>query len=163
LTSIDKDRAARVFDLVSNLDRKSRPSIFEWVLTRRTRFVETRTSDMLVNLLGELAFDGTAAVFDPAAGEGGFLIAAAQAMGRRASLSGQEINRAASGLAGSVSSFTTSRRMLCDSLAEDAESSCGHRCRDPPYGAKPVQNVSPGDPRWLLASARRRTYCGSNT
>jgi len=159
LTSIDKDRASRVFDLVSNLDRKSRPSIFEWVLTRRTRFVETRTSDMLVNLLGELAFDGTAAVFDPAAGEGGFLIAAAQAMGGRASLSGQEINQAALRIARQrffVHDIQADVK-LGDSLAEDAFPNlrADTVVCDPPYGAKPVQNVSPGDPRWLFGFGPR--------
>jgi N-6 DNA Methylase len=159
LTLIDKDRASRVFELVSGLDRQSRPTIFEWVLTRRTRFVETRTSEMLVNLLGELAFDGTATVFDPAAGEGGFLMAAAQALGGGASLSGEEINHGALRLARQrffVHDIQADVK-LGDSLAKDAFPNLRADvvlC-DPPYGAKPVHHVSPADPRWLFGFGPR--------
>lgn len=166
LMRIDAAKALQVFELLRRLSFEDRPSAFESVLDRaQTRFAETRTSEPLRDLLIELAHEGAQVVLDPAAGEGGFLLAAAEASEGRARLLGQEVNQG---------TWTIARQRFLvhdidvtiargDSLSEDAFP--GLRADvvlcDPPYGARGKPDMmSVADPRWTfgLPSVRSSDY-----
>jgi N-6 DNA Methylase len=77
LLDVPRELLARVLTQVSELSPDDLPDLFEDVLERQSRFVATRTGDDLTKLMVLLGIStDTKSVFDPAAGEGGFLIAA---------------------------------------------------------------------------------------
>ena len=55
LEALEPVTASRLLHIAEMLDADRRVDMFEWALRRRTRFVETRTSDELVTLLVEIA------------------------------------------------------------------------------------------------------------
>jgi type I restriction-modification system DNA methylase subunit len=93
LLQLDGRVAAEVLRVADELDPDERADVFEWVLSRRSRFVETRTSDDLIELLMSL-IEGPRKVLDPAAGEGGLLAGVGEG-NPAARLFGQEINQSA--------------------------------------------------------------------
>jgi type I restriction-modification system DNA methylase subunit len=93
LLELDIRTADEVLAVADWLDPDERADVFEWVLSRRSRFVETRTSEDLIALFVSL-LQSPRTVFDPAAGEGG-LLAAIAAKQTSIRLFGQEINEAA--------------------------------------------------------------------
>jgi type I restriction-modification system DNA methylase subunit len=120
LQRLDSPVANQMIALADSVESSRRSDVFEWVLGRRSRFVETRTSDELTALL-VLLLGSAQSVLDPAAGEGGVLAAAAERRGPKTALYGQEINRTAYRTA--VQRFLLRRLdidMRCgDSLLED--------------------------------------------
>jgi N-6 DNA Methylase len=139
IEDLDPRLADEIFDLASMIAPSERLKVFEQVLGRRGRFVETRTSSELVSLVVRLAGDGEA-ILDPAAGEGGLLAASAESSSASRRLYGQEINEAA---------WRTARQrfllrsidvdlQLGDSLLDDAfpHLLVDVVVCDPPYGTK---------------------------
>jgi type I restriction-modification system DNA methylase subunit len=93
LQKLDAKTADELMGVADWIDPDDRAETFEWILGRRSRFVETRTSEELTTLLVSLV-GAAASVLDPTAGEGGVLAA----VGDRhadARLFGQEINESA--------------------------------------------------------------------
>jgi N-6 DNA Methylase len=176
VTSISPAAASRLLQLVGRLEHDQLPNLFESVLARRTRFNETRTSQGLVELLAELTVhpeaDARTTIFDPAAGEGGLLLAASRAQagearvaGQAATASGQEINPAAWRIARQrfLLSDQAVSLALGDSLLEDAfpDLRADVVVCDPPYNVKvnfPGEILA--DPRWSfgLPSASSADY-----
>lgn len=162
LLDLAPDRAARLLDLLRGLDQDELRDMFEWILTRRSRFTETRTSEHLTDLLMGLGGTGPVKILDPALGEGGFLLAASRAGKDGPRLFGQELNDATWRVA--------KQRLLVhevlatiapgDSLADDAfaELRADIVYCDPPYGA--VANWRDGaiaDRRWLFGFPAGKT------
>jgi hypothetical protein len=148
--------------LVELAARTSIPKLFEALLERRGRWLGKRvhqssTSDSLTALLLRLASPQAGTVLDPAAGEGGFLLAAARAAGdpQRLTLRGQEVNAAAWRLA--IQRLTIhgleADIRLGDSLRDDAfpgQMADLVLC-DPPYGYRGWRTgLSADDPRWVF-------------
>jgi hypothetical protein len=161
VAKLDTATADRILDIAKSIAPDERSESFEWALGRRTRFVETRTSDDLVALFAPLA-DDAAAVLDPAAGEGGFLAAVAERTARRPVLYGQEVNAPAW--------RTAKQRFLLrrfevdlrhgDSLLEDAfpKLEADVVLCDPPYGLKNPFSGRTADPsHWSFAASRATT------
>lgn len=152
-----EDAARRIYAMAAHLTPVSAATIFEFLLTRRDRFSGLRSSDALVTFMAALA--GTqpapgARVFDPAAGEGGFLWAVHRELGGRIGLYGQELNLSAWRLA--------VQRLLVhgisgqiwrgDSLNYDGfpQLRADIVVCDPPYSQRGGSSLPPGDERWLL-------------
>jgi type I restriction-modification system DNA methylase subunit len=161
LESLDAAVAQQVLEIADRIDSADRQDVFEWVLQRRKRFVETRTSDQLVSLVVQLT-NGASSVLDPAAGEGGFLAAVAEAARRWPALHGQEINEAAWRIA--------KQRFLLrridadirhgDSLLNDAfpDLRADAVLCDPPYGmTNPLSAETMTDSRWSFGFVNTRS------
>lgn len=160
LERIDPTRVDQVIQLVRELSAAERPQMFEWLLARKRRFSEARTSEQLVDLLVGMALDGGRTVFDPAAGEGGFLLAFARAVDSPVELSGQERN---------LSTWRLARQRFLlhdipvhlrpgDSLLADAfpDVRADVVLCDPPYGAEArLPDAAMTDPRWLFGFPTR--------
>jgi hypothetical protein len=147
----------RLLELVARVDRGTIPDLFELALRRHPRFVETRTSDRLVDLLVELGIGAPTGkvetIFDPAAGEGNLLLAATRMAGRNAIAIGQELNEAGWRIAQQrfrVHDLGVALS-LGDTLLHDAHPALQADLAlcDPPYGVKvdfPGEAIA--DPRW---------------
>lgn len=96
LSRLDPTSASQLMELTDAIEASRRADVFEWVLSQRRRFIETRTSEEITELLVALTGDAET-VLDPAAGEAGVLTAIALASEDRVGLElyGQEINEAA--------------------------------------------------------------------
>jgi hypothetical protein len=94
LQQLDPLTADQIAAIADSIEPTRRADVFEWVLARRTRFVETRTSDELTSLLVALA-GAPRSLLDSTAGEGGVLATAAELTHRQTRLYGQEINAGA--------------------------------------------------------------------
>lgn len=129
----------RLLDLLGAFDKRGLPGTFEWVLGRRSRFVETRTSQFLADLVVGLGGSSAKTVFDPAAGEGGFLLAASRNAIPGVRLYGQEINESAWRIAQQrlLMHGLSATIVRGDSLANDQlpELRADVVYCDPPYGA----------------------------
>jgi hypothetical protein len=156
LTTLKQATHEELLRVVGEVDRATIPTLFDSILARHTRFVETRTSDRLIELLVRLGLGAAPRasinrVFDPAAGQASLLLAAAQAAGADVELVGQELNDAAWRVA--KQRFYVEERSAAlargDSLLDDAYPNLRADvvlC-DPPYGAKvhfPVSSVAGG-------------------
>ena len=169
IREISKQRALSILSALAGVERDVLPDLFESVLgTRRERRdTESQSSERILSLVERLIASptrGPESVFDPAAGTGGFLLAAAQlwsddrSVGTKSpvvGLFGQEINRSAWRTAKQrflVHGYECTL-VLGDSLREDAFS--GQRfdlvVADPPYGQRlePFKTGEP-DSRWVL-------------
>lgn len=139
VAELDDQVSRALLELAATIPDGVHTAAFEWVLRRRTRFVETRTSDELVTLFVELAGDARS-VFDPTAGEGGLLTAVARRSRGRLSLFGQEINRSAWRLAKQrlLMHRVEADLWVGDSLREDQfpELRVDAVLCDPPYSLK---------------------------
>lgn len=155
LLDIASERATRLLELVQTLDTGALRDLFELALARRHRFVETRTSRDLADLLVSLGGRGPATIFDPAAGEGGFLLAASRAAGQGARLWGQELNATACRIAKQrlLIHDVAATLAVGDSLADDAwpEVRADIVYCDPPYGALARwRDDAVADRRWMF-------------
>jgi type I restriction-modification system DNA methylase subunit len=158
LTALRPSIRVRLLQLLEQLDRTSIPSLFDSVLALHPRFVETRTGERLVELLLRLGIgDGTAParIFDPAAGQGDLLLAAARRVPTDTELVGQELNEAAWRIA--RQRFRVEAReaslALGDSLLDDQYPgmSADLVLCDPPYSANvrfPGRSLA--DQRWTF-------------
>jgi hypothetical protein len=147
----------RLLELAARVDHGTIPDLFELALRRHPRFVETRTSDRLVELLVELGLGAPAGkvetIFDPAAGEGNLLLAATRTAGRHAIAVGQELNEAGWRIARQRFRVHDLSVTLSpgNTLLHDAHPALRADlvlC-DPPYGVKvdfPDEAIA--DPRW---------------
>jgi hypothetical protein len=160
LATLKPETRTRLLELVGRLDHAAVPGLFDAVLARHTRFVETRTSDRLVELLVRLSVEDPTTispdrVFDPAAGQANLLLAAAKAAGPGVELAGQEIDHAAWRIA--KQRFLVEGRdatlALGNSLLEDAYPDLRAEvvlC-DPPYGTRAeFSAASLADGRWAF-------------
>ena len=143
LADLDRKVAVSLTRVLGSLARSDRHAAFESVLASRHRFVETRTNDLLADLLVRLGGTGRT-FFDPAAGEGGLLAHAADAAETRASLFGQEINLRAWRIARQrfLLRGITAEIVLGDSILDDAfgNITASVVLCDPPYGmANPLR------------------------
>ena len=145
LAALKAETRIHLLQLVGQLAPAHIPSLFSGVLARHQRFVETRTSSRLIELLVRIGIDDskTASVtriFDPAAGQASLLLAAAKVAGPGVELAGQELNRAAWRIAKQrfYVEGQTARIELGDSLLEDAfpDLRADVVLCDPPYGLK---------------------------
>jgi N-6 DNA Methylase len=160
LERIEPAPRERLVALVGKLHRDAIPSLIEEALALHPRFVETRTSQRLIELLVRLGLGGTTAaacerIFDPAAGQGGLLLAAAKAAPPGVELAGQEINGAAWRIAMQRLLVEGHSAALArgDSLLDDADP--GLRADlvlcDPPYGLQvSFPSRPPTDSRWAF-------------
>jgi phage terminase Nu1 subunit (DNA packaging protein) len=161
LLQLDPRTSNEVLAIADWIDPDERAETFEWVLGRRSRFVETRTSDELVSLIVSLVGPALT-VLDPAAGEGGTLAAVADRH-PSARLFGQEINKSAWRIA--VQRFLLHgldvEMQLGDSLLEDmfANVRVDAVLCDPPYNMKnPLLNFDASVAPWVsFAASRART------
>lgn len=165
LLELDTRTATEVLAIADGIDSDERADVFEWALARRSRFIETRTSDDLIALLVSV-IGRPRSVLDPAAGEGGLLAAVAENE-PAAKLFGQEINDAAWRTA--VQRFLLRGlevdMLLGDSLLEDrfADLRVDAVLCDPPYNLKnPLLSLPPWDealvaPWASFAASRART------
>jgi SAM-dependent methyltransferase len=145
LAMLKAETRVHLLQLVDQLTPSSIPSLFSGVLARHQRFVETRTSDRLIELLVRVGIDDSKVtavtrIFDPAAGQANLLLAAAKAAGPGVELTGQEFNHAAWRIAKQrfyVEGQSASIE-LGDSLLEDAypDLRADVVLCDPPYGLK---------------------------
>jgi hypothetical protein len=160
LETVEPAPRERLVALVDALHREAIPSLIDEALALHPRFVETRTSKRLVELLIRLGLGGTTAsacerIFDPAAGQGGLLLAAAKAAPPGVELAGQEINEAAWRIAMQrlLVEGHNAALALGDSLIDDANPSLRADlvlC-DPPYGLEVrFPSDSPTDSRWAF-------------
>ncbi|HEX6687710.1 MAG TPA: N-6 DNA methylase, partial [Solirubrobacterales bacterium] len=159
LREIDRRSADRVLDLVLEIDEPDLPECFEWLLTRHNQqqgMAEKSGGDIQTALLLALTRGETGAVYDPAAGLGGFLIAlwrAAAGQGRE--LFGQEVDATASRLARQrflVHEIPVSLA-AGDTLLDDGwpELRADVVVCDPPYRAKKSWPAGAArDPRWAF-------------
>jgi hypothetical protein len=160
LAELPDGHVAHLLDVVRQLDRDGLRELFEWALARRGRFVETRTHDALADLIAGLAGHGAKRVFDPAVGEGGFLITASRLDTAAPTLYGQEVNRAAWRIAGQrlLVCDISATIALGDSLTDDAfpDLRADVVYCDPPYGAVPRwRDDLLTDGRWLFGIPTR--------
>jgi len=138
--------------------------VFEALLERRHRWLGRRageywTARAIVQLVVQLAAPGKGSILDPVAGEGGFLLAAAQASGDSAEirLAGQEINESTWRLAVQrllVHDIRADLR-LGDSLHHDefAGVLADWVLCDPPYGLRTWEADRLGaDARWQFGA-----------
>lgn len=162
LADLSSERTSRLLEVVRLLDSKGLREMFEWALGRRGRFVETRSHDSLASLLASFIEPGPVRVFDPAVGEGGFLLAASRRASLDSTFFGQEVNR--------IIWRITRQRLLVngvsatialgDSLIEDAfpDLQADVVFCDPPYGAVPRwQDDVLADGRWLFGIPPSKT------
>jgi hypothetical protein len=160
LARLKAEARVHLLQLVGQLTPASIPSLFSEVLARHQRFVETRTSDRLIELLVRVGIDGrgTSAVtrvFDPAAGQASLLLAAAKVAGPGVELIGQELNHAAWRIAKQrfYVEGQGARIELGDSLLKDAfpDLRADVVLCDPPYGLKTHFSATAlADGRWTF-------------
>jgi len=136
--------------------------MFEWALGRRGRFVETRTHESLASLLASFTGPGRVCVFDPAVGEGGFLLAASRRTSRDSVFYGQEMNRSAWRITRQRLLLNGVDAMIAlgDSLIEDAfpDLRADVVYCDPPYGAVPRWHDDVwADARWVFGIPPSKT------
>ncbi len=162
LDELDPLAADQVVQLTDQIDEASRSDVFEAVLSRRARFVETRTGDELISLFVKLASPART-IFDSTAGEGTVLTALAQHARADLELFGQEINEAAWWIANQrfLMHLITVDLEFGDSLLDDAFSQLRADlviC-DPPFGMRnPLLTAGQLPPAWAsFAAARART------
>ena len=158
LRAVDRDTVDAVLNLVLDIEAAERPQAFEWLLSRydaQRRSFGDDSGDVQTAVLGALLSGEKGVVYDPCAGSGGFLLAAAEAMGKGTGLFAQEALPATAriarqrslihGLAVSVATGET----LVDDRWPDLRADlvvC-----DPPYRVS--RSWPPGaydDPRWVL-------------
>jgi N-6 DNA Methylase len=147
----------RLLELVIQLDPVVVPDLFDWALARYPRFVQTRTSDRLTELLVKLSFGESSGrigtLFDPAVGQGNLLLAAARAKGSRLDAFGQDLDEGALRIAKQRFRLRCYDATLSpgNSLLHDAfpDLNADVVLCDPPYGVKvdfPAESMA--DPRW---------------
>jgi hypothetical protein len=161
LLQLDARTADELVGIADWIDPDERAETFEWVLSRRSRFVETRTSVDLTTLLVSLV-GSAATVLDPTAGEGGVLAAVGENH-PASSFFGQEINESAWRIG--VQRFLLrglNVDMQCgDSLLEDrfVNLRVDAVLCDPPYNMKnPLLNSDASVAPWVsFAASRSRT------
>ena len=158
LLQLDPQTADQLMGIADRIDPDDRAETFEWVLGRRSRFVETRTSEELTTLLVSLV-GPAASVLDPTAGEGGVLAA----VGERhpdARLFGQEINESAWRIAAQrfLLRDLNADMQRGDSLLDDrfVNLRVDAVLCDPPYNMKnPLLNYDTSVAPWVSFAASR--------
>lgn len=162
LEELDPVAADQVVQLTDQIEEASRADVFEAVLSRRARFVETRTGGELISLLVRLASPAQT-IFDSTAGEGTVLTALAREARADLELFGQEINEGAWWIANQrlLMHLITVDLEFGDSLLDDAFTHLGADmviC-DPPFGMpNPLLTAGQRPPAWAsFAAARARS------
>jgi len=164
LREIDPDRAAEVLALVLDIEGDELPESFEWLLTRynqqQGRKGEGSSSETQIALLLALIEGRGGILYDPAAGSGGFLLAAAKATMGESKLLGQEINAATARIArqrflvhGTPVSIAGG-----DTLSDDAwpQLKADLVVCDPPYQQRRSwPSGAEADPRWAFGFPAR--------
>jgi hypothetical protein len=158
LRTVDRDTVDAVLDLVLSIDAAERPQSFEWLLARydeqRGRFGDG-SGEVQTAVLAALLSGEEGVVYDPCAGSGGFLLAAAKALRKGPGLFAQEANSATARIArqrflvhGFPASVATG-----ETLANDhwADLRADFVVCDPPYQMKRSwPSGAYDDPRWVL-------------
>lgn len=140
--------------VMSQVPPDDRAELFEEILDNQSRFAQWRSATGVTKLVQELAIEGQSSFLDPAAGTGGFLLAAAESVGKASELRGQEISAAAWRIARQrlLIHGSESEIKWGDSLMNDAfpDAKFDVVLCDPPYGSKPKgDNLGP-DARWAF-------------
>jgi type I restriction-modification system DNA methylase subunit len=147
--------------LMSQIPAAQRADLFESILEKQSRFVAWSSAPAVTRLIVKLSMNGASSVLDPAAGTGGFLLAAARTAKKPLVVRGQEINLSAWRIAKQRLLIHRVEAVLRqgDSLSSDAFSNeefdvvlC-----DPPYGAKPKMEHLDADARWSFGLPVRQS------
>lgn len=166
LREIDRNRAAEVLALALDIEEDELPESFEWLLARynqqQGRRGEGSSGETQVALLLALIEGRAGVLYDPAAGSGGFLLAAANAIAGEAELVGQEINAATARIARQRFLVHGTPVSLAggDTLSGDAwpELRADLVVCDPPYQQQRSWPVgAETDPRWALGFPAKAT------
>lgn len=158
LLGIRRESAGRVLDLILDIPEGERPACFDWLLSRyneQQRRSVHGSGEAQTALLSALIEGSEGVVYDPAAGSGGFLLAAAGSMRGAPQIFGQELDSAAARIA--RQRFLVHDLPLSmatgDTLSDDAwpDLRADLVVCDPPYQAKrnwPA--AAAADPRWIF-------------
>lgn len=155
LLELSTQTGIHLLEILQHLDEQGPRELFEWALQRRGRFVETRSAEPVGELIATLASPIVGRVFDPAAGEAGFLLALSRRASPEATFFGQDISRVSWRLARQRLFLhgVAARIELDDSLVDDRypDLRADIVCCDPPYGSAPRQ-LEPlwADGRWAF-------------
>ena len=162
IVEVEPSRASSALAVIADVPVGALGALFEDVLRARRGRFETETSVALTDLIAEIAGHPSGTVFDPAAGEGGFLLALALARERDPEdaqdlrLLGQEKNVGAWRIAKQrflVFAAFEALVELGDSLLDDKfpDLRADLVVCDPPYGQRIdwAQRAEP-DRRWIL-------------
>lgn len=154
--------ARRVVEVVSEVSTVDRARLFEEVLEKQSRFVPTRSSPLLTELTTSLvALEPPQTLFDPACGEGGFLLSCARRFKQTTKLYGQERDERAWRIARQrflVNDVRADIR-LADSLSQGpaADLTFDAVVADPPYNLLPTgAHVVSGQP-WAFGIPPRKS------
>lgn len=165
LLTLPQEIAADLFDVTDGVDADKAATAFDGLLELFRRAGgrsggDWSTSPELVDLMTAAAAPIRGKVFDPAAGTGGLLLAAAGAAKGKVDIMGQELNQA--------SWRTTVQRLIVhgvkavvnqgDSLGDDAFETlrAGTVLLDPPYGTTWQGPELDQDPRWEFGTPSAR-------
>ena len=163
LLAIRRDSADRVLGLILEIPSEERPECFDWLLSR---YDEQRggpghsSGETQTALLSALLDGEEGVVYDPAAGFGGFLVAAAGSMAGNFRIFGQEANSATSQIARQrflVHDLTVSMA-TGDTLSDDKwpDLRADVVVCDPPYQVKRSWPAAAADdPRWIFGHPPR--------
>jgi hypothetical protein len=158
LLALRKENARQVFDLILAIPPEERAACFDWLLSRyndQQRGSGHSSGEAQTVLLRALIEGSTGVVYDPAAGSGGFLLAAAASTRSDLRMVGQELDPTTARIGqqrflvhGLEVSMATG-----DTLGDDAwpDLRADLVVCDPPYQVKrswPPTAV--GDPRWIF-------------
>jgi N-6 DNA methylase len=165
LRRIERATAEQVLGLVCGVGSRDLTACLDWVVSRGPRSSEAHSGTVLTRLLVALVGgDPVKAIYDPAAGSGGFLLALSRAspVGKPPELFGQELNASAWRVARQRALIADAAVSLArgDSLLEDAwpELRADVVVCDPPYSSRKSWPASAtGDPRWLSGRPPART------
>jgi hypothetical protein len=158
LLAVHRNSADRVLSLILEIPEQERPECFDWLLSRYNEQqggLGHGSSEVQTALLSALTEGAEGVVYDPAAGSGGFLLAAARSMKGDFRIFGQEVHAATARIArqrflvyGATVSMATG-----DTLCDDKWPDLGADvviC-DPPYQAKRSWSAAAADdPRWIF-------------
>jgi hypothetical protein len=149
----------RAISIASEIPKPLQPEAFTAMLERQSRLNEWKTPGVVADLLVELCrADNPSSLLDPACGTGGFLIAAAKALGGL-ELHGQEMAITAWRIAQQnlLINEVDADLMHGDALTEDQfpkERFDVVLC-DPPYSGKPRSSALPVDLQWAFGPPPR--------
>lgn len=149
----------RAISIASEIPKAGQAEVFTATLDRQSRLNEWRTPGIIADLLVQLSSnDNVTTLLDPAAGTGGFLIAAAQSM-EGLNLHGQEMAITAWRIAHQnlMIHGVDAELMHGDAFAEDRfpnERFDVVLC-DPPYSGKPRLSTLPVDLQWSFGPPPR--------
>lgn len=162
LHRVPPDVLNRAIAIASHIPKQIQPDLFGATLEKQSRGGEWKTSAVVSDLLAQLSsLDKASSVFDPAAGTGGLLLAAAKASKTSLRLYGQEIGMTAWRIA--------KQNLLLHGVDADlrkGDSLLGDRFRDehfdvilcdPPYSAKSRSSAPIPNLQWSFGPPPRNS------